>query len=245
MMILELDGVKKDIRGRTVVQPVDYRLPAGQVLALCGGNGAGKSTLLRIVAGIAEPTSGTVRLGGRTWKEDRTGCSSILGYMPDDFQFGQALTAGETLRFYAALRGKEALGRVDAVLEEVGLTGVRNAKVATFSKGMRQRLLFGQALLGEPELLVLDEPTNGLDPYWLQAFAELINRRKAQGQSVVFSTHQLEAAEWTADHVILLHEGKVSMAGPMGEFRSRFGENGLSRAFAHSLREMGSRTGEV
>ncbi|MDF2936020.1 MAG: yxlF 1 [Paenibacillaceae bacterium] len=236
MMILELDGVKKDIRSRTVVQPVDYRLPAGQVLALCGGNGAGKSTILRIVAGISEPTSGTVRLGGRTWKEDRKGCSSILGYMPDDFQFGQALTAGETLEFYAALRGKAALKRVDAVLEEVGLTSVRNGKVASFSKGMRQRLLFGQALLGEPELLVLDEPTNGLDPYWLQAFAELINRRKEQGQSVIFSTHQLEAAEWTADHVMFIHEGMVSMAGPMEEFRSRFGGNGLSQAFAHSAK---------
>lgn len=238
MTVLELDRVKKDIRGRTVVQPVDCRLEAGRVLALCGGNGAGKSTILRMIAGIAEPTSGIVRLAGRTWREDRNGCSSIIGYMPDDFQFGQALTAGETLEFYAALRGKAALGRVDAVLEEVGLASVRNAKVVTFSKGMRQRLLFGQALLGEPELLVLDEPTNGLDPYWLQAFAELINRRKSLGQSVVFSTHQLEAAEWTADLVILLHEGRVSMAGPMEEFRSRFGENGLTKAFAQSLREM-------
>lgn len=241
MTVLELDGVKKDIRGRTVVQPVDYRLPAGQVLALCGGNGAGKSTVLRMIAGITEPTAGTVRLGGRTWKEDRPGCSALIGYMPDDFQFGQALTAGETLEFYAALRGPAARKRVEAVLEEVGLSAVRQTKVSTFSKGMRQRLLFGQALLGEPELLVLDEPTNGLDPYWLQALAELINRRKAQGQSVVFSTHQLETAEWTADHAILLHEGRVSMAGPMEEFRSRFGENGLSKAFAHSLRELDKR----
>lgn len=235
--LLELKRITKAIRGKTIVHPFDFSLPQGNVLALCGGNGAGKSTILRMVAGISQPTEGEIRLSGRTWKEDRRGYASSLGYMPDDFHFGQSLTAEETLRFYAALRGPEAAARVDAVLEEVGLSEVRAKKVSAFSKGMRQRLLFGQALLGEPELLVLDEPTNGLDPYWLQAFVELVNKRKRRGQSVVFSTHHLEAAELTADHVILLHEGVVRQAGPLESFHERFGRNGLQQAFTHHLSE--------
>jgi ABC-type multidrug transport system ATPase subunit len=236
-MILELQQVRKDIRGKTIVYPFDYSLPAGSVLALCGGNGAGKSTILRMIAGIGRPTSGTIKLCGRTWKDGREAYSSSMGYMPDDFQFGQSLTAGETMEFYAALRGKEATARIDTVLEEVGLKEVKGKKVSAFSKGMRQRLLFGQALLGQPEILVLDEPTNGLDPYWLQAFVELVNKCKEQGQSVVFSTHQLEAAELTADHVILLHQGRVRQSGPIQDFRSRFGEGGLQKAFAYHLKE--------
>lgn len=239
--VLELHHIRKDIRGRTIVHPFDYRLPKGNVLALCGGNGAGKSTILRMIAGISGITSGVIKLCGRTWREDRRAYSSSMGYMPDDFQFGQSLTAGETLEFYAALRGKEATGRIGPILEEVGLTDVKGKKVSSFSKGMRQRLLFAQALLGEPELLVLDEPTNGLDPYWLQAFVELVNKRKQRGQSVVFSTHHLEAAELSADHVILLHEGRVRQAGPIGEFRDRFGERGLQAAFNYHLMESRAR----
>lgn len=235
--ILELEQVTKAIRGRTIVHPLDYKLPRGSVLALCGGNGAGKSTILRMIAGIGKPTGGSIRLGGQTWQEDRRAYASRLGYMPDDFQFGRSLTAGETLEFYAALRGGEAPGRVDEVLEEVGLTHVKQSKVSSFSKGMRQRLLFGQALLGEPELLVLDEPTNGLDPYWLQAFVKLVNKRKERGQSIVFSTHHLEAAELTADHVILLHEGHVKQVGTIEEFRKRFGAGGLHQAFTYHLED--------
>lgn len=235
--MLELVQVTKSIKGKTIVHPFDFRLPKGSVLALCGGNGAGKSTILRMIAGISQPSAGTIRIGGRTWKDDRRGYASLLGFMPDDFPFGQSLTAGETLEFYAALRGPEAAGRVDAVLEEVGLAEVKRMKVSAFSKGMRQRLLFGQALLGEPELLVLDEPTNGLDPYWLQAFVRLVNTRKAKGQSVVFSTHHLEAAELAADYALLLHEGRIRQAGALQEFRERFGQGGLQRAFTYYLNQ--------
>lgn len=242
--VLELAQVRKDIRGKTIVHPVDASLPPGQVLALCGGNGAGKSTILRMIAGIGLPTAGTIRICGRTHKEDRKGYSSSMGYMPDDFNFGEALTALETLEFYAALRGKEALARIDKVLEEIGLAAVKSKKVSSFSKGMRQRLLFGQALLGQPELLVLDEPTNGLDPYWLHAFVDLVNKRKQLGQAVVFSTHQLEAAEMTADHVILLHEGRVQRAGRMEELRKQYGDNPLQKAFTEHLQQFKPQAGQ-
>lgn len=230
--VLELQHVQKEIRGRTILEPLSYSMEPGQVLALCGGNGAGKSTLLRMIAGITQPSSGTIKVDGRVWRENRAGYAAGIGYMPDDFQFGYALTAGETLDFYAALRGIKDPKRTDEVLEEVGLLEVKRKRVSTFSKGMRQRLLFGQALLAEPVLLVLDEPTNGLDPYWMQAFVRLVRMRKERGQSVVFSTHNLEVAELTADHIVLLHEGKMVQSGTAEHFRELYGTGGLHAAFS-------------
>lgn len=230
--VLELVRVSKDIRKKTIVEPLSLKLDKGQVLALCGGNGAGKSTILRMIAGISQPSSGHIAVGGVTWRGSRRAYAEQLGYMPDDFQFGYSLTAWETLLFYAALRGVKDEKRVGQVLERVGLSDVRHKPVATFSKGMRQRLLFGQALLGQPKLLVLDEPTNGLDPYWLLSFAELINEQKRAGMSVVFSTHNLEVAELTADRIVLLNEGKVLEEGTVGDFRRKYGAGGLQAAFA-------------
>lgn len=230
--ILELVQVRKDIQKKTIVEPIGMTLEQGQVLALCGGNGAGKSTILRMIAGISQPTSGHIAVGGITWRGNRRTYAEQLGYMPDDFQFGYSLTAWETLAFYAALRGIKDEKRIDEVLERVGLTDVKHRKVSAFSKGMRQRLLFGQALLGRPKLLVLDEPTNGLDPYWLNSFAELINELKRDGMSAIFSTHNLEVAEMTADRIVLLNEGKVLEAGTMEEFRGKYGTGGLQAAFA-------------
>lgn len=230
--ILKLAQVRKDIQRKMIVEPVDLALEEGQVLALCGGNGAGKSTILRMIAGISQPTSGHITVGGVTWRGNRKGYADQLGYMPDDFQFGYSLTAWETLVFYASLRGIKDEKRIEQVLERVGLTHVKHKKVSAFSKGMRQRLLFGQALLGSPKLLVLDEPTNGLDPYWLQSFAELINELKRDGMSAVFSTHNLEVAELTADRIVLLSEGKVLETGTVEEFRHKYGSGGLQAAFA-------------
>lgn len=235
--LLELRDVTKQIKGKTIIHPLTYQLGEGRVLALCGGNGAGKSTLLRMIAGILLPSGGTVQLRGIRSGRNQRAYTDQLGYMPDDFQFGYSLTAAETLEFYAALRGLKGTKRVDDVLEEVGLADVRNKKVATFSKGMRQRLLFGQALLAEPPLLVLDEPTNGLDPYWMRTFVELVNARKQRGQSIVFSTHNLEVAELTADEVILLNEGRVEAAGSLEDVAGRYGTAGLVGAFLNRLPE--------
>lgn len=231
--ILEISNLSKSIKGRTIVQPFSLELEAGQVLALCGGNGAGKSTILRMIAGIMQPTSGTVRVCGFEWKRQRKAFAERLGYMPDDFQFGQSLTARETIYFYAGLRGVSR-AKADETLERVGLTADRDKHVSSFSKGMRQRLLFAQALLGDPSLLILDEPTNGLDPYWMQSFVSLVNSVKNSGKSVIFSTHNLQAAEETADQIVFLKEGRIMGAGSLEYYQETYGSNGLSEAF-HKL----------
>jgi heme ABC exporter ATP-binding subunit CcmA len=229
--ILQVQDVHKIIKGHTIVQSINMTLFPGQVVALCGGNGAGKSTIIRMIVGLSQPSKGTILVNGMEWKKDRERYAQHIGYMPDDYQFGNALSAIETLTFWAKLRGVEK-EQVLETLEWVGLEEVKNKSVSAFSKGMRQRLLFAQALLSRPPLLVLDEPTNGLDPYWMDSFVSLVKGSKEKGHTVIFSTHQLHVAEAIADRVIFLRSGKIIQEGTTEEFREKYGALGLHAAFS-------------
>ncbi|MED4603770.1 ABC transporter ATP-binding protein [Paenibacillus validus] len=229
--VLHLQGVKKDIGGQPIIHSLDMQVDRGQVLALCGGNGAGKSTILRMIVGILQPTHGTIEVNGLSWKESRKAYAEQIGYMPDDYLFGQGLSAEETLAFWASLR-KVSPSRVHETLTLVGLADVKNKPVTSFSKGMRQRLLFAQALLAKPPLLVMDEPTNGLDPYWMDSFVDLVRYAKQEGHAVIFSTHQLQVAEAAADHVVFLKEGRIVEEGTTASFIQAYGSYGLQAVFA-------------
>lgn len=230
-LFLEMNEVSKTIKKQLVVHPFNLKLEKSRVLALCGANGAGKSTIIRMIAGMTQPTSGSITLDGLQWKKQRKAYAELMGYMPDDFTFGTALSAWETIRFYAALRGVEQ-ERVREVMELVDLYDVRAKSVSTFSKGMRQRLMFAQAILAKPQLLLLDEPTNGLDPYWMGMFTELIHTIKEEGTTIIFSTHQLDIADEAADEAIFLHEGKVLSRGTIAHYKEKYGENGLEAVYA-------------
>lgn len=230
--VLQLEKVTKTMKKQTLVQPVSFSLEPGEVLALCGGNGAGKSTVLRMITGIIKPSAGSIRVNGLPWAKNRKSCADSIGYMPDDFHFGDALTAQETLQFYASLRNvpKE---RVTELLQLTGLEEVRHKKVSAYSKGMRQRLLFAQAMLAKPPLLVLDEPTNGLDPFWMDSFSALARQSAKNGQAIVFSTHQLNVAEQTADQVIFLDAGQVRYSGSADQLKQQYRDaGGLYGAFS-------------
>jgi ABC-type multidrug transport system ATPase subunit len=232
--MVQMLGVSKKIGKQLVVAPFDLELPQGKVLALCGGNGAGKSTIIRMLVSISQPTTGIIEVGGVQWKRNRRAYAEMIGYMPDDFNFGVTLTAWETIRFYASLQGiKEE--RALEVLELVDLAEVRHKKVSAFSKGMRQRLLFAQALLAKPALLVMDEPTNGLDPYWTATFAKLVLQLKAEGHTIVFSTHQLDVAAEAADEAIFLNHGQILSQGPVNEYLSIHGDHGLNQVFTQLI----------
>lgn len=229
--LLEVVEATKSIGKSTLLHPCSLSVREGEIVALCGGNGAGKSTLINLIAGIARPTSGTVLLDGLAWADDRIAYADRIGYMPDEFQFGSALTAFETLSFYAALR-RVTRARVLELLDTVGLLDVRDRKISTFSKGMRQRLLFAQAMLAKPALLLLDEPTNGLDPYWMEAFGQLIRRAAGDGQAIVFSTHQLNIAESYADTALFMVSGHVRYAGDVETLKETYRDaGGLYGAF--------------
>lgn len=227
---LILNNVSKTIDKKLAVSPIQLTLQQGKTLALCGANGAGKSTLIRMIAGVTSPTTGTITLNGLQWKQERKAYAEQVGYMPDNFQFGTVLSAWETTCFYASLRdvGQE---RVEEVLKMVDLYDVRSQSIQTFSKGMRQRLMFAQAILAKPALLIMDEPTNGLDPFWMKQFVELLHQLRAEGMTIIFSTHQLHIAEQTADDVIFLHEGKVINEGSVAYFVEKLGPSALDKVY--------------
>jgi ABC-type multidrug transport system ATPase subunit len=228
---LSIRQAEKRIGKKQIVHPFDLQIRPGEVVALCGGNGAGKSTILRMIVGILQPTAGVIELNGLNWREQRVEYLEQIGYMPDHFQFSGGLTAKETLAFYAALRDQPA-SVVDRALQAVGLYEVKDKRPTQFSKGMQQRLLFAQAILADPALVVLDEPTNGLDPYWMDAFVDLVRELKEAGRSVIFSTHQLQVADAVADRAIFMMDGRIVQSGTMEQYRARYGLLGLQGAFS-------------
>lgn len=219
-MAIKLEGISKTMRKKQLLQPLHYQLSKGKILALCGGNGAGKSTLIRLLTGLHKPTTGQVTINGMNYSNKRMQVIEKIGYMPDNSHFQPSMTANEIISFYAQLK-RIPKQQYLAALDAVGLLDRRYEKVGNFSKGMNQRLLLAQALLSKPPILILDEPTNGLDPYWIQQFCELMLQAKQNGQTIVFSTHDLHVAEKIADEVLFLQQGSLIHEGPISQYRQK------------------------
>lgn len=205
---LEIINATKIFKNKTALHPISLKAAAGECIALCGGNGAGKSTLLSIIAGISSPGQGTVRIKDIDILKNRKQYLSLIGYMPDEFFAQENLTVEEFLNFYAAFR-KISPSRVMEVIQILGLEEKRHTRNKQLSKGMRQRLLFGQAWLSQPAVLILDEPTNGLDPFWIDIFIKLLIDIKNSGTTVIFSTHMMDVAAETADRILFMEDGKI------------------------------------
>lgn len=190
-----------------VLRGVDLLVPRGGILGLVGENGSGKSTLLRILAGVQRPDSGAlVTVGPRP----------RVGYMPENCQWYPYLTGAETLSYFASFHGAGREAQ-EKLLRRVGLWPARDKKVGAYSKGMKQKLGLAQALLGDPDLLILDEPTNGLDPAGICEFYALLAERAALGVSVVLSSHLLAEIEDHLTHVAFLQDGLIVHCGQRDE----------------------------
>lgn len=198
---LHVDNVTKRYKKKTVVQQFQLTAHIGELIGLYGPNGAGKSTIIKMICGIVPPTSGTITVNGHTLKRKRTQYARYVSYMPDHFHFRQPLTVMEFLMFYARLR-QVPKSEVIAAMEQVGLIDKKDEYVSTLSKGMGQRLLFAQTLFSGAPLIVLDEPTNGLDDEWLIKLKQLLRQLKAEQKTVIFSTHLLSFAQEVSDRLI-------------------------------------------
>ncbi|MCC5803595.1 ABC transporter ATP-binding protein [Rossellomorea vietnamensis] len=183
--------------GKTGLYPLNYEIPKGQIVALTGGNGAGKSTLIKLLTGIMKPTSGSVKWNGQSFS-----------YMPDDLGFPEELTAFEVMKLLGTLKAAESAS-CQRMLQYVGLEDVQHQRIGTFSKGMKQRLAFAQTLLSKEDILILDEPTNGLDPYWIKWMKKCLLKEKQKGKTIIFSTHELSFAESIADDLLFFYDGKT------------------------------------
>jgi ABC-2 type transport system ATP-binding protein len=222
-MLLEIEDVTKDYRrGVRALDGVRLSLGPG-VLGLLGPNGAGKSTLMRIVATIARPTSGRVRWQGEDLAVRPDALRATLGYLPQDFGIYPNLTAIEFLDYLAAAKGLDRKGtraRIDQLLELVNLVDARRRPIGGFSGGMRQRLGIAQALLNDPRLLIVDEPTAGLDPEERVRFRNLLSEL-AHDRVVILSTHIVSDVEATATTIALLAQGRLLFVGDAETLLSR------------------------
>ncbi|MGQ7793763.1 ABC transporter ATP-binding protein [Faunimonas sp. B44] len=219
--LVSLRDVTKRYRSVTAVEGVSLELGAGEVVALVGHNGAGKTTLIKMMLGLIRPSEGAVTVLGADPADARGATARRgLGYLPENVAFHGAMTGRELMRFYAKLKG-EPRDRNAELLARVGLEGASGRRVSTYSKGMRQRLGLAQALIGDPRLMLLDEPTSGLDPASRADVYDMIRALKADGATVLVSTHALREIEARADRVAVMHRGRLIALGTVPALRQQ------------------------
>lgn len=216
--VLEAQGLTKRFGRRTVVDALDLTVPAGTVYGFLGPNGAGKSTTLRMALGLIRPTGGSVRLMGHEVAKARNKALREVGAQVETPAFYGYLSAWRNLQMLGQLTGPTPPDRIIEVLERVKLKGRERDKVRTYSQGMRMRLGLAQALLSRPKLLILDEPTNGLDPQGMREVRRLIRElAEAEGMTVFLSSHLLAEVQQVCDRVAVIHQGRLVAEGPVAE----------------------------
>ncbi|MDQ3786548.1 MAG: ABC transporter ATP-binding protein, partial [Actinomycetota bacterium] len=222
---LVIEGLSKKYPGGvTAVNDLSFRVEAGQVLGLLGPNGAGKTTSLRMLMGLIQPTGGTIRVFGHKVYSGAPVLSRI-GSFVEGAGFLPHLSGQANLELYWAATGRPPdKAHVEEALEIAGLGKAVHRKVRTYSQGMRQRLAIAQAMLGLPDLLVLDEPTNGLDPPQIHQMRAVLRRYASTGRTVVVSSHLLAEVEQTCDHVVVMHQGRLVASGRVEEIVGGSGE---------------------
>jgi ABC-2 type transport system ATP-binding protein len=214
---IESRGLGKSFGSRAALEGVDIVVSRGVAFGFLGANGAGKTTLIRLLLGLAKPTAGNVRVLGRDVSEDRALALARVGAIIEEPRFHQHLTGRQNLRVHAAACGPDAHGRIDASLARVGLAARADEKVKTYSLGMRQRLGLARCLLCDPELLILDEPLNGLDPAGILEIRRLIREFVDEGRTVLLSSHLLDEVEKTCDLAAIVDHGRIVAQGTIQE----------------------------
>ncbi len=216
---VDLNEVCKYYPNVNALHPLTMSVKSGEVLGLFGHNGAGKSTLMKLILGILKPSTGSVSALGHCPRSNQAhNYRTQFGYLPENVSFYEHLSGREVLHYLAKLKGHNKT-QADRLLEEVNLTPAADRAVKTYSKGMRQRLGLAQAFLGAPRLLILDEPTVGLDPVATQDFYLTVDRLKSGGCAVILCSHVLPGVEHHIDRAMILSQGRKLALGPLAELR--------------------------
>jgi ABC-2 type transport system ATP-binding protein len=220
--MIQVDRLSKRFGSFNAVDSVSFEVGKGEIVGLLGPNGAGKTTTMRMIAGILQPSAGSIRVAGIDIREDPIGAKSRLGFIPDRPFVYDKLTGAEFLRFVAGLYGQEGEvidRRIDELLELFELLPWRDELTESYSHGMRQKLIISSALLHRPEVIVVDEPMIGLDPKSARLLKDLLRQFVSRGGTVLMSTHTLEIAEAMCDRIAIVQGGKIVAAGTMDELR--------------------------
>jgi ABC-2 type transport system ATP-binding protein len=217
-LAIETSGLTKRFGERTAIDGVDLQVPRGSAFGFLGPNGAGKTTMIRTLLGLTHASAGSMRLLGHPVPAERAEALKRVGAIVEEPRFHMHLSGRENLRIIAAVRGPEVRERIDPALARVGLSERADHRVKSYSLGMRQRLGVARCLLADPLLLILDEPTNGLDPGGIQEFREMIRSMVEQeGRTVFISSHLLDEVEKTCDAAAIVDRGTVITQGPIAE----------------------------
>ena len=227
MAAIELDGVTKRFGDLTAVRDLSFRVEENEVFGFLGPNGAGKSTTINMILDFARPTNGTVSVLGRDAQEDSVAVRRRTGVLPEGFDVYDRLTGREHVEF--AMRSKNVEGDPAAVLDRVGISDAADRKAGGYSKGMAQRLALGMALVGEPDLLILDEPSSGLDPAGARDMREIVREEVERGATVFFSSHVLGQVEAVCDRVGIMRDGELVAEDSIEGLRGAVGRESTLR----------------
>ena len=234
--MIRIEGVTKKYGSFTAVHPLDLHVRRGELFGFLGPNGAGKTTTIRIVTGVLRPTSGHIAIAGHDLLRDPVSAKQRIGYIPDRPSLYEKLTGGEYLRFVCGLwgrNGRDSEKRADDLLALFELAEWKDARIDSYSHGMRQKLLIISALVHAPDVIIVDEPMVGLDPKGARIIKDLLRTFAQQGGTVFLSTHTLEVAEALCERIAILHGGRICAMGTMAELREQAesGQAGLEEIF--------------
>ena len=222
--MLKVENLKKNFGSFQAVKGVSFSVGKGEVLGFLGPNGAGKSTTMRMVTGFIPPSSGTAKICGHDIITDPVAAKSCIGYLPENAPSYRAMTVEAFLEFIANIRGfkgAEAKAKVEAVLEKARLTSVARQTIDTLSKGYRQRTAFAAAIIHDPKVLIMDEPTDGLDPNQKFTVREMIKSMAKEGKAIIISTHILEEVDAVCSKVVVIADGEKKFDGTPAELKAK------------------------
>jgi ABC-2 type transport system ATP-binding protein len=232
--LVRIDGVTKSFGSKIALKDVSFAVPSGQICGLLGPNGAGKTTLFRLLMGILKATEGSLLVDGRDAFEERVEVKRLIGFLPDEPIFYSYLSGREILELSAAMHGldpSETLDRIAPVIARLRLADDIDNYAEDYSRGMKKKLGLLLAMLHEPKLLVLDEPTNGLDVESTHLFYDLIFETARQGTTVLFSTHLMDHVTRLCSHAVIVNDGMLVANGSLEELCSTFGQASLEEVF--------------
>ena len=228
MNMLTVDNLRKSFGEIAAVKGVSFSVEKGESFGLLGPNGAGKSTIINMITGLFPPTSGVIHMKGIDVIKNTKQAQKLIGVVPQEIALYQTMSARENLKFWGRmynLTGNSLEKGIDEVLEIIGLTERAKDKLETFSGGMKRRVNIGAAILHRPELLIMDEPTVGIDPQSRNHILETVKRLNSEGMTIIYTSHYMEEVEYLCKRIGIIDHGELIASGTLGELRETIGDH--------------------